>query len=124
MDKVRYYIDELGDVGPDIEYPINSPEFGALLADKERWLALFPELPENEPEEWYEQRVTDKLRDLLSFSPHAEVNYRRVEELADKYTGGKFAFAVSALRRACFELDDGASDEELLAAAEVALTGK
>ena len=125
MDKVKYTIGEFGDVGPVIDYPINSPEFGALLEDEERWLALFPELPEYEPEEWFTQRVTARLRNMLLFSPNAEENYRRVDELADKYTGGNFPFAVSALRKACFELaETGASDEELFAAAEATLAGK
>ena len=96
-----------------------------MLEDEERWLALFPELPEYEPEEWFTQRVTARLRNMLLFSPNAEENYRRVDELADKYTGGNFPFAVSALRKACFELaETGASDEELLTAAEATLAGK
>ena len=125
MKKLKYKIGEYGDVCAVVDCEFGSPEFTAMLEDEELWNAIFPELPENEPEEWCSQHVTDKLRDLLSFSPNAEENYRRLDELADKYTGGNFPFAVSALRKACFELaDGGASDEDLLAAAEATLAGK
>ena len=125
MKKLKYEIGEYGDVSAVVDCEFGSPEFMAMLEDKELWNAIFPELPENDPEEWHSQSVTDKLRDLLSFTPNAEENYRRLDELADKYTGGNFPFAVSALRKACFELaETGASDEELLAAAEATLAGK